>query len=218
MPGVIDRVAAAERAGMLADDPPVLADDDAVGIGMNLNRPSDRAGRHRVLVVVEANQAGLRDRCRHRVETVEPAGIGDELRPLRLEHLSDRLLGQLRMAMRFGVGDAFIEQPGVHLVIGLEPQSGRAEALTDESDLVLDLTLLLARCRRAGDRLDQIMTAHLQEAAIVDAALAHEDRLHRRLRAREVPRKSGSASTAHSHEARFIRSPRRRARAALAAG
>src|SRR5580704_16031407 len=32
MPGVVDRVAAAERAGMLADDPPVLADRYEVSI------------------------------------------------------------------------------------------------------------------------------------------------------------------------------------------
>src|SRR4029453_3885132 len=53
------------------------------------------------------------------------------------------------MAMRFGIADAFIEQPGAHLVVALEPQPGREEALTDEPDLVLDLTLLPARCRRA---------------------------------------------------------------------
>src|SRR5260370_28690302 len=45
--------------------------------------------------------------------------------------------------------DAFIEQPGAHLVVALEPQPGREEALTDEPDLVLDLVLLPARCRRA---------------------------------------------------------------------
>ena len=44
MPGVVERVAAAERAGMLADNPPVLADYDAIGIGMNLDRTSDRTG------------------------------------------------------------------------------------------------------------------------------------------------------------------------------
>ena len=118
MPRVVDRLAAAERAGMLGDDPPVLADHDAVGIGMDFDRTPDRAGRHRVFVVVEAHQAGLRDRRRHRVEAVEPARIGNELRPLRLEHLPDRLLGQLRMAMRLGVGDALVEQPGVQLVVG----------------------------------------------------------------------------------------------------
>ena len=51
--------------------------------------------------------------------------------------------------MRFGIGDAFIEQPGANLVVALKPQPGREEALTDEPDLVLDLTLLPARCRRA---------------------------------------------------------------------
>ena len=181
MPGIVDRLAAAERARMLGDDPPVLADHDAVRIGMDLDRTPDGAGGHRVLVVVEAHQAGLRDRRRHRVESVEPAGIGDELRPFRLEHLPDRLLGQLRMAVRLGVGDALIEQPGVQLVVGLEPQPRREEALADQPDLVLDLSLLPARGRRAGHRIDEIVAAHLQEAAIVEAVLADEDRLHRRL-------------------------------------
>ena len=81
--------------------------------------------------------------------------------------------------MRLGVGDTLIEQPSVHLVVGLEPRC--EEPLADQPDLVLDLTLLPARCRRAGDRIDQVMTAHLQEAAIVEAILDDEDRLHRRL-------------------------------------
>ena len=85
------------------------------------------------------------------------------------------------MRMRLGVGDALIQQPGVQLVIALHPQPRREEALAHQADLVLDLALLPARCRRAGDRLDQIMRAHLQEAAIILPLLAHEDRLHRRL-------------------------------------
>src|ERR1700683_3161297 len=144
---------------MLGDDTAVLTDYDAIGISMNLNRTTDCTGRDRVLVVVKAHQAGLRDRCRHRVESIEPPGIGNELRPLCLEHLPDRLLGQLRMAMHLGVGDAFVEQPGVQLVKILEPQTRREEALTDEPDLVLDLPLLPARCRRAGDRVREGMTA-----------------------------------------------------------
>jgi hypothetical protein len=35
-------------------------------------------------------------------------------------------------------------------------------------------------CRR-GDRIDEVVAAHLQEAAIVEALLADEDRLRRRL-------------------------------------
>src|SRR5271156_3141767 len=147
---------------MLGDDPAVLTDYDAIGISMNLNRTTDCTGRDRVLVVVEAHQAGLRDRCRHRVESIELAGIGNELRPLRLEHLPDRLLGPLRMGMHSCVSDAFIEQPSVHLVVVLEPQPRREEPLTDEPDLVLDLTLLPPGCWRAGDWIDQVMTAHLR--------------------------------------------------------
>jgi hypothetical protein len=114
------------------------------------------------------------------MEPVEAAAIGNELGPLLLEHLPDRLVGPLGMAVRLGPGDAFVHEPGVQLVVALEPQPRREEALTHESDLVLDLALLPARRRRAGDRLDEMMRAHLQEAAIVLAILADEDRLHRR--------------------------------------
>src|ERR1700738_1868366 len=115
------------------------------------------------------------------MEAVEPADIGNEPRPLRLEDFPDRLVWELRMAMCLGVGDAFIEQPGVQLVEGLESQPRCEEALADEPDLVLDLTLLPARLWRAGDRVDEVMAAHLKEAAIVVTVLADEDRLHRRL-------------------------------------
>jgi hypothetical protein len=39
---------------MLGDDPPVLADYDAIRIGMNFDRTPDRTGCHGVLIVVEA--------------------------------------------------------------------------------------------------------------------------------------------------------------------
>jgi hypothetical protein len=166
---------------MLGDDAAVLADHDAVRIGMDFDRTPDRARGHRVLVVVEAHQAGLRDRSRHCVEPVKPPRIGHELWALRLEYLPDGLLGQFRMAVGLGVCNALVEQPGVQFVKVPEPQPRREEALTDEADLVLDLPLLPAGCRRAGDRLDEVMAAHLQEAAIVEAVLADKDRLHRRL-------------------------------------
>ena len=85
------------------------------------------------------------------------------------------------MVMHLGVGDAFIEQPGVQFVKILEPQTRREEAFADEPNLVLDLPLLPARCRCAGDRIDEVVAAHLQEAAIVEALLADEDCLHRGL-------------------------------------
>src|SRR3981081_1228676 len=115
------------------------------------------------------------------MESIEPAGIGNELWPLGFGHFPARLFGQLRMAMRLGVGNAFVQQPCVQLVEGFEPQPWREEAFADKPNLVLDLTLLPARRRRAGDRIDQVMAAHLHEAAIVETALADEARLHRGL-------------------------------------
>jgi hypothetical protein len=41
MPGIIGRLAAAEGARMFGNDTSVLADHDAGGVGMNLDRPPD---------------------------------------------------------------------------------------------------------------------------------------------------------------------------------
>jgi hypothetical protein len=83
------------------------------------------------------------------VESVEAAGIGNKLRPFCLEHLPDRLAIQLRMMMRFGVDNAFVEQPSVQLVVVLEPKPRREEPFAPQSHLVLDLPFFPARCVQA---------------------------------------------------------------------
>ena len=115
------------------------------------------------------------------MEAVEPATIGDELRPLFLEHFPDRLFRTLGMGVGLRPHQAPIEQPGVKFVVAWEPGFWDEEALADEPDLVLDLPFLPARRRRAGDRLDQMMRAHLNKAAIVLPSLADEHRIDRRL-------------------------------------
>src|SRR5208282_6184653 len=85
------------------------------------------------------------------MESVEAAAIGNELGTLFLEDLPDRSVGPFSMGMRLGPGDAFVHQPGVQLVIALDTQARREEALAHEADLVLDLTLLMSptlACRR----------------------------------------------------------------------
>ena len=104
---------------MFGDDAAVLADHHAIGVGLDLDRSPDGAGADRVLVVVEANEAGLRDRCRQCVEAVEPASVAHEVRPLGLEHLPHGAVGLFGVRMRLGVGDAAIEQQAVQLVVAL---------------------------------------------------------------------------------------------------
>ena len=55
------------------------------------------------------------------MEPVKPSGIAHQARPLCLELLPDRPFTNLRMAVRAGVGDALVEQPGVQLLVALEP-------------------------------------------------------------------------------------------------
>src|SRR5271166_6290309 len=173
---------------MLGDDPPVLADDDAVGVGVDVDRAPDRARAHRISVVVEPHEAGLRHRGRQRVESVEATAIGNELRALVLEYLPDRPPALLGMSVRLGPDDTSVDEPAVQLPVAPDPQPWCEEALAHEADLVLDLALLPARSRRAGDRLDEMVRAHLEEAAIVLAVLADEDRVHRRLHVVVMPR------------------------------
>jgi hypothetical protein len=61
MPGIVDCRPAAKGTGMVGDDTPILTDDDAIGIGADVDRPTDGAGIDRIFVVVEAHKAGLRD-------------------------------------------------------------------------------------------------------------------------------------------------------------
>src|SRR4029077_2075484 len=115
------------------------------------------------------------------MESVKPPGIGNELRSLPLKHLPDCLIRELGMVVSLGVSDTSVGQPDVQFVEVLESKPRREEPLANQTDLVLDLSLLPARRRRAGNRFNQVTAAHLQEAAIVAPVPADEDRLDRGL-------------------------------------
>src|SRR5580698_3043310 len=125
MPRIIYGCAAPIAAWMFRHDAPVLADHDALSVGVNVDGAADRAGAHRVFVVVEPQSSCA---C---------ASCVNELRPLLLEHFPDRLVGPLGMAMRLGPGNAFVHEPGIQFVVRLEPQPRREEALAHEPDRVL---------------------------------------------------------------------------------
>src|SRR5690606_26485750 len=97
VPGIIDYFATAKAACMLANDYAILADNDTIGIGMDLNRTADRARQDGVFVVVEAHGAGLRHRSGDAVEAIEASGIGDKAGSLLLKHLPNRALALLGM-------------------------------------------------------------------------------------------------------------------------
>src|SRR3546814_4115124 len=81
------------------------------------------------------------------------------------------------MAVSLRVGDAFVEQPDIQLLQALDPQAWCEEALSNQADLVLDLSLLPSGCRRAGYGMDEIVAAHLQETAVILPPLADEHSL-----------------------------------------
>lgn len=53
VPEITVRLAAREGGRVLADHLAVLADDDAIAIGRDVDRPAHRLGHHRVSIVVE---------------------------------------------------------------------------------------------------------------------------------------------------------------------
>src|SRR6516165_10065246 len=86
------------------------------------SRPGIRRRARRLSICwCRAHQAGLRDRGLRRVEAIEwPADL-NQLLALRFKSLPDCAVGQFGMLMRFGVGDASVEQPGVQLLVARHP-------------------------------------------------------------------------------------------------
>lgn len=76
------------------------------------------------------------------METIERPRIWDEAGAFRLKHLPDRLIGLFGMAVRFGVGNAFVQEPAIQLIETFDPQARCEEPLSHQANLVLDLTLL----------------------------------------------------------------------------
>ena len=74
--------------------------------------------------------------------------------------------------------------------------------LADVADLVLDLSLLPARGRRARHRIDQVMRAHPQKAAVEAPLLAQEYRVDR---GRHVVIDPAPACPAKQAEGVFVR-------------
>ena len=179
MPGVVDGLLAAEAAIVAGDDAAILAHHDPIGVGVHLDRTTDCLSHHRVAVLVELHQAGLRHRRRLGMEAVERPGVAHQARALGLEHLPDRAVAPLRMRMALGVADALLQQPGIQLRETGKMQPRLEEPLAHHVDLVLNLTFLPPRCWRTGGRLDQIMAAHLQKTAVEHPLAADEHRVHR---------------------------------------
>src|SRR5207237_6235279 len=92
MPGIVGGLAAAEAAGVLADDLAITPDHDAIGVNPQLRGAPRCLDRDAVAVVVEARQATLRHRDLDLAEAVERAAIIDQAGLLRLENLPHGLV------------------------------------------------------------------------------------------------------------------------------
>ena len=181
MPGIVDDLVAPEVARMIGDHLVAQQHDDAFGMGAHQHHPAGGARIDAVAIMIGHDQAGGAGPHRLLDEPVERTAQLHQAGAFFLEHVPDRPILELRMFGALGVGDALIFQPRIQLGEALHPRLGPEHLVAQIADLVLDLTLLPSRGRRAGHRLDQMMRAHLQKAAIILARLADEDRFHRRL-------------------------------------
>src|SRR5215469_15837393 len=157
MPGIVGGLAATKAAAMLRDNLAVAPDDNALGINPHLRGAPRRFDRDAVAIVVEAHQAALRHRDFDLAEAVKRPPIGDQARPLGLEHLPNRLVALLGMHARAGLGETARFQPGIELGVVGKVQPRCEQALAHVADLVLDLALLPTRRRRTRHGLDQVM-------------------------------------------------------------
>lgn len=124
---------------------------------------------------------------------VEGALPGHERGALLLEHLEDGLVLHLGAPGPRGVGERALAKDRVQLVVVGDPRTGLEVVLPRGLHLVLDLTLLPARRRRAGGRLDEVMRAHALEAAVEAPVPARRDRVHRRRHVVVDPARAGAA-------------------------
>ena len=100
---------------MVADDRPVLADHDALGIGLDLHRPADGPRHDAVPVVIEPHEARLGHRADLDAAPIKRAPVRDQRGAFRLEHLKDRALGLIGMRLTASRGDTLIKQPRIEL-------------------------------------------------------------------------------------------------------
>ena len=115
------------------------------------------------------------------MEAIEWPNIGNQAVPLFFKYLPDRLVTHLWVFVRIGIGDAAIFEPSVQLRVGFELRPRHEEPPSDHAHLVLNLSLLPPGSRRANDRFNDIMPAHLLETTVAGAILADEDRVCHRL-------------------------------------
>lgn len=124
-----------------------------------------------------------------RVFPLEQRSVGFTASTMR-DHLSSCPIPELGMRVGLGPGDTPVFKPSVQFGIAFKLRSRHEEPPPDNADLVLDLSLLPALGRGAGDRIDQVMSSHLLEPAIVGAGATDKDRIYRRLRV-HCPRTNG---------------------------
>ena len=115
------------------------------------------------------------------MEAVKGPDIGNQAGVLSLEDFPDCLIAHLGMFVCLGISNAAIFKPCIEFGIGLVLRARHKVPAADHADLVLNLTLLPARRRGAGNRFHQIVTAHLLEPPVIGPILANKDRIHRRL-------------------------------------
>lgn len=127
MERVVDRLVTAKGTIMAGDNLTILPAFQPVGIGAYLDRTADRTGIDRVAVLVEAHEAGLGDGSRDGMEAVERADIGHQARALLCKHLPDRLVRNVGVPVRLGIGNAPVLEPGIQLGKGFELRAGHEE-------------------------------------------------------------------------------------------
>ena len=181
VPRVVARLAPVEAARVIADDGPAADHDDSLGVATDRRNLSDVAAFDAVAVAIEVNEAGRRHAAGLLGIAVERRRRRSQGAAFLVPDVDDRALGLLRVHPFARELQAARGQMRVELGQIRAFDLRCEQPLPDVPHLVLDLTLLPARCRRTCRRLDQVVVAHRQEAAVVAPLATDEDRVDRRL-------------------------------------
>jgi hypothetical protein len=174
VPGVVDHLVACEAAGMLGDHRSRAHHHEPLGIGADGRHTADVAALDTVAVPLEVNEGGRRDPAGAFGVAVKGYRHGAQCRPLLLPHLFYRAIGLFWVMPLVGDLLAALEKIGVEFRDIRKAQLRGKDPLPDVPDLVLDLALLPPGRRRAGRRLDEIVVAHREEAAVEAPLTANE--------------------------------------------
>jgi hypothetical protein len=171
---------AIDDAAMLADDHALRRDNDAIGIDPKAHGPIGKGCRDAVAIALQMNEAGRGDPLGVFDKAVEGRDAGIRARTFLGPDIGD---GAAHLPCGVCAKNSLhrVFQPVVQGGQRWKARHGLPEPMTRILDVLLDLSLLPARCRIAELGFEEVVAGHGHEADVDVALLAASDLVDRGL-------------------------------------